>query len=65
MLQTVTIGAAGAVEDGGLGALDVIVGGIELAVIVEGIELAIIVGEVVLHVGGDVTVAAFPIPLHG
>ena len=44
MLQTVTTGAAGAVEDGGVDALDVIVGGIELAVLVGEFELAVVLG---------------------
>lgn len=65
MLQTVTTGAGGAEEDGGrVGALVVIVGELELAVIVGKIELDIIVWEVVMHIGGDVTVAASPTP-HG
>lgn len=75
MLQAGTVEDGGAVEDdGGDGGLFIVVGVNELAVILEELkvtvkvekpELAEIVGGLVLHIGGDVTVAASPTPLHG
>ena len=61
MLQAVTTGAGGAVEDG-FGAVVVGGGGTGGA---GALELIATVVGVLLHVGGVVTVAASPSPLHG